>query len=107
MSAYTQHNGAYPVQPGSSPKTTFVRNLIISVILTLIPPFIGLVPLALTFAVNHQWKRAECESYEKTRKVLIVCLVTAGIIEGIIVVLFLLSFFGILALCCGLASSGF
>ena len=106
-SAYPQYSGAYPVQPVSSPKPPFVRNLILSIILTIIPPFLGVVPLILTFVTNHQWKHGKYESYEKTSKELIKCIVIAGTLEGIFVGLFLLVFFGMFALCYGLASTGY
>ena len=106
-SAYPQYSGADPVQPVSSQKPPFVRNLILSIILSIIPPFLGVVPLILTFVTNHQWKHGKYESYEKTNKELIKCIAIAGTLEGIFVGLFLLVFFGMLALCYGLASTGY
>ena len=64
---YQSSASAYPVQPASSKNPRFVGKLIASIILTLIPPFIGCVPLILTFVAYHQWKHGEYETYEKTR----------------------------------------
>ena len=82
-SAYTQRNEAYPVQPSSSENPKFVVKLIVSIILTIIPPFIGVVPLILTIISYFQWKHGKFESYKKTREANTLCLVIAGGIVGL------------------------
>lgn len=102
-SAYTQPTNAYPLPSASPEKPKFVGKLIFSIILTIIPPFIGVVPLILTIISYFQWKHGKFESYKKTREANTLCLVIAGVIVG----LYLLTVFGMLALCYGLASTGY
>ena len=102
-SAYTQPNNSYPVQPASPEKPKFVGKLIFSIILSIIPPYLGVVPLILTIISYFQWKHGNFDSYKKTREANTLCLVIAGVIVG----LYLLTVFGMLALCYGLASTGY
>jgi hypothetical protein len=102
-SAYTQPNNAYSVQPASPEKPKFIGKLIFSIILSIIPPYLGVVPLILTIISYFQWKHGNFDSYKKTREANILCLVIAGVIVG----LYLLAAFGILAVCLALKSTGY
>ena len=92
FSAYPTPTVSYSKQSVPTKNPTFISDLIVSVILTVLGSLCGIISPILTFVANSYWKQGNFEAYKKTSKAIRISLLIGWILEGIFAIVLTLGF---------------